>query len=104
MLTEDFMDARWVNLATALAIGLLLGMERERAKGEGPERGAATDRPGPRDFQRGSLARRYSGAESVSRWLAVLRELTGSTRFARQHAHQDSSLSHEVVPQGRNHV
>lgn len=35
------MDADWLNLAAALGIGLLIGIERERRKGEGPLRRAA---------------------------------------------------------------
>ena len=35
------METPWLNVATALALGLLLGLERERAKGEGAARGAA---------------------------------------------------------------
>ena len=35
------MDTDWLNLAAALGIGLLIGIERERRKGEGPLRRAA---------------------------------------------------------------
>ena len=35
------MDIDWLNLAAALGIGLLIGIERERRKGEGPLRRAA---------------------------------------------------------------
>ena len=34
-------NALWLNLAVALGIGLLIGAERERSKGNGPERSAA---------------------------------------------------------------
>ena len=34
-------NALWLNLAVALGIGLLIGAERERSKGSGPERSAA---------------------------------------------------------------
>jgi uncharacterized membrane protein YhiD involved in acid resistance len=35
------MDAVILNLAVALGIGLLIGVERERRKGEGPSRSSA---------------------------------------------------------------
>ncbi|KGF69761.1 membrane protein, partial [Hoeflea sp. BAL378] len=47
----------WINFTVALAIGLLIGLERERSKGEGPLRRAA----GIRTFALASLA----GAVSV---------------------------------------
>ena len=45
------MDPLILNLAVALGIGLLIGAERERQKGEGPSRGPA----GIRTFAIGSL-------------------------------------------------
>lgn len=37
----NYIDPAWLNLGVALAIGLLIGIERERSKGEGPHRGVA---------------------------------------------------------------
>ena len=45
-------DPAWLNLGVALAIGFLIGIERERSKGEGPGRSAA----GLRTFTLTSLA------------------------------------------------
>lgn len=45
------MDTAWINYAVALGIGLLIGLERERSKGEGPARGPA----GIRTFALASL-------------------------------------------------
>jgi uncharacterized membrane protein (DUF4010 family) len=38
---EGGLSGPWLNFAVALALGLLIGIERERRKGEGPTRGAA---------------------------------------------------------------
>lgn len=59
-------DTLWLNLAVALGIGLLIGAERERSKGSGPERSAA----GIRTFTIASLL----GAISVTFnfWLLVV--------------------------------
>ena len=58
-------NALWLNLAVALGIGLLIGAERERSKGTGPERSAA----GIRTFTIASLL----GAVSitVNFWLLI---------------------------------
>jgi uncharacterized membrane protein (DUF4010 family) len=45
------MDPTWINYFVALGIGLLIGLERERSKGEGPARGPA----GIRTFALASL-------------------------------------------------
>ncbi len=60
-----FDNSIWINLAAALAIGLLIGVERERSKGTGPNRAAA----GIRTFTIASLL----GAISilVNFWLLV---------------------------------
>ena len=56
----------WLNLAVALGIGLLIGAERERSKGTGPDRASA----GIRTFTIASLL----GAVSVTFnfWLLVV--------------------------------
>lgn len=48
----NHIDPAWLNLGVALAIGLLIGIERERSKGDGPRRGVA----GLRTFALISLA------------------------------------------------
>src|SRR5687767_5232134 len=48
----NHIDPAWLNLGVALAIGLLIGIERERSKGDGPRRGVA----GLRTFALTSLA------------------------------------------------
>lgn len=45
-------DSLWLDFAVALAIGLLIGLERERSKGEGPARRPA----GIRTFTLSTLA------------------------------------------------
>lgn len=48
----DPQDSNWINLGVALAVGFLIGIERERSKGTGPERAVA----GLRTFALISLA------------------------------------------------
>ncbi|HET9448624.1 MAG TPA: MgtC/SapB family protein, partial [Steroidobacteraceae bacterium] len=48
----NHINPAWLNLGVALAIGLLIGIERERSKGSGPHRGVA----GLRTFALTSLA------------------------------------------------
>lgn len=50
--TTNYLSGGWVSLGVALAIGFLIGIERERSKGDGPERAAA----GLRTFTLTSLA------------------------------------------------
>src|SRR5688500_16868719 len=40
-MTVNPVDTGWVNLGVALAIGFLIGIERERSKGDGPQRAVA---------------------------------------------------------------
>jgi uncharacterized membrane protein (DUF4010 family) len=58
--------ALWLNLAVALGIGLLIGAERERSKGTGPNRSAA----GIRTFTIASLLGAVSN--TVNFWLLVV--------------------------------
>src|SRR5688500_18472268 len=51
-MTVNPVDTGWVNLGVALAIGFLIGIERERSKGAGPNRAVA----GLRTFTLISLA------------------------------------------------
>lgn len=51
-MTVDPQDSGWMNLGVALAIGFLIGIERERSKGTGPQRAVA----GLRTFTLISLA------------------------------------------------
>ncbi|WP_116808772.1 MgtC/SapB family protein [Steroidobacter cummioxidans] len=51
-MTVDPQDSGWINLGVALAIGFLIGIERERSKGSGPGRAVA----GLRTFTLISLA------------------------------------------------
>lgn len=51
-MTIDTAASNWINLGIALALGLLIGIERERSKGEGPQRAVA----GLRTFALISLA------------------------------------------------
>lgn len=50
--TNNYLSGGWVSLGVALAIGFLIGIERERSKGDGPKRAAA----GLRTFTLTSLA------------------------------------------------
>lgn len=58
-------NALWLNLAVALGIGLLIGAERERSKGTGPERSAA----GIRTFTISALLGAVS--TTIDFWLLV---------------------------------
>ncbi|MBM0103836.1 MgtC/SapB family protein [Steroidobacter sp. S1-65] len=40
-MTIDSADTTWMNLGVALAVGFLIGIERERSKGDGPRRAVA---------------------------------------------------------------
>ncbi|MET0535338.1 MAG: MgtC/SapB family protein [Steroidobacter sp.] len=51
-IADTHIDDSWINLGVALAIGLLIGIERERSKGDGPQRATA----GLRTFALTSLA------------------------------------------------
>ena len=51
-MTIDSADTTWMNLGVALAVGFLIGIERERSKGDGPQRAVA----GLRTFTLISLA------------------------------------------------
>lgn len=51
-MTLDAADTTWMNLGVALAVGFLIGIERERSKGDGPQRAVA----GLRTFTLISLA------------------------------------------------
>ncbi len=80
----------------ALGIGLLIGIDRERKKGEGPTRGAA----GLRTFTLASLA----GATGVAvggeiLLAAVALGVTGFASLSYWHAHDtDPGLTTEIAP------
>jgi uncharacterized membrane protein (DUF4010 family) len=84
----------WLNLAVALGIGLLIGAERERSKGTGPERSAA----GIRTFTIASLL----GAVSIvfNFWLLVVSILCvmifAATSYFAKHS-KDPGLTTEIT-------
>lgn len=59
------LQAGWVGLAVALGVGLLIGIERERRKGEGDDRAAAGVRTFAITAFTGALARTLGGGELV---------------------------------------
>lgn len=69
----DIVDPRLIGVAAALGIGLLIGIERERRKGEGPERAAA----GLRTFTLASLLGALAMLLGGGLTLAVLAGVVG---------------------------
>lgn len=66
-------DVLWINLAVALGIGLLIGVEREKRKGTGADRGPA----GIRTFALVSLLGALSASLSVWVLAAALLGVAG---------------------------
>lgn len=72
----DNIDHRLIGLAAALGIGLLIGMERERRKGEGPARAAAGLRTFTLAALLGALAMLLGGGATLAVLAGVVGVLT----------------------------
>jgi uncharacterized membrane protein (DUF4010 family) len=91
----DFVDSRLIGVAAALGIGLLIGMERERRKGEGPARAAAGLRTFTLASLLGSLAMLLGGGLT----LAVLAGVVGVLAVVsyRKSSVDDPGLTTEIA-------
>jgi uncharacterized membrane protein (DUF4010 family) len=88
-------DQRLIGLAAALGIGLLIGIERERRKGEGPSRAAA----GLRTFTLASLLGALAVLLGGGMVLAVLAGVVGvlAALAYRRTAREDPGLTTEIA-------
>ena len=77
-------DEIWVRFVVALCIGLLVGVERERTKGEGPSRREAGIRTFALTSMLGALAFYMGGALLLAAAFAAVSILTGVAYFRRQ--------------------
>ncbi|OYW27337.1 MAG: hypothetical protein B7Z51_09045, partial [Methyloversatilis sp. 12-65-5] len=92
---SESVDPRLIGLAAALGIGLLIGMERERRKGEGPARAAAGLRTFTLAALLGALAMLLGGGLT----LAVLAAAVGLLAVVsyRKSADADPGLTTEIA-------
>ncbi|MEI6160226.1 MAG: DUF4010 domain-containing protein [Roseococcus sp.] len=88
------MTGPWTNLAVALGIGLLIGLERERSKGEGPTRRPAGIRTFALASLLGALALHLGGVPLLVVALAGLGVLTALS-YLRSHE-RDHGLTTEI--------
>jgi uncharacterized membrane protein (DUF4010 family) len=75
------MDSVWFDFAVALALGLLIGLERERSKGEGPNRRPAGIRTFALASLLGALAIHVGGVVLLATVVAILGGLVGLAYF-----------------------
>ena len=71
------MDTLWFDFAVAIALGLLIGLERERSKGEGPRRRPAGIRTFALASLLGALAIHVGGVTLLATALAIIGLLAG---------------------------
>ena len=71
------MDTLWFDFAVAIALGLLIGLERERSKGEGPRRRPAGIRTFALASLLGALAIHVGGVTLLAAALAIIGLLAG---------------------------
>jgi uncharacterized membrane protein (DUF4010 family) len=90
----DDMTVSWYNLAVALGIGLLIGLERERSKGEGPSRRPAGIRTFTLASLLGALASHLGGLVLLAVALAGVIVLTALS-YLRSHE-ADHGLTTEI--------
>jgi len=91
---HDGMMAPWYNLAVALGIGLLIGLERERSKGDGPTRRPAGIRTFALASLLGAVAVHLGGALLLAAALAGICVLTALSYV---HSHEsDPGLTTEI--------
>ncbi|MBP6195462.1 MAG: MgtC/SapB family protein, partial [Methyloversatilis sp.] len=91
----DNIDHRLIGLAAALGIGLLIGMERERRKGEGPARAAAGLRTFTLAALLGALAMLLGGGLTLAVLAGVVGVLT-TVSYVRSSA-DDPGLTTEIA-------
>ncbi|GGH15238.1 hypothetical protein GCM10007036_15100 [Alsobacter metallidurans] len=89
------MSGLWLNFTVALALGLLIGVERERSKGEGPTRGAAGLRTFAIAAVLGAVAVHVGGPWALITVLAGVAALT-AVAYARDRG-DDPGLTTEVA-------
>jgi len=87
-------DAEWLNFAVALALGLLIGVERERNKGEGPARRSAGVRTFALAALLGAVAMHVGNVALLATIAAAVAALAGISYF-RGHD-EDPGLTTEV--------
>jgi uncharacterized membrane protein (DUF4010 family) len=87
-------DSLWLDFAVALAIGLLIGLERERSKGEGPARRPAGIRTFTLSTLAGALAF-HVGAVTLLATLVGAMALLTAVSYARKDA-DDPGLTTDV--------
>jgi len=88
------MTTSWYNLAVALGVGLLIGLERERSKGEGPSRRPAGIRTFALASLLGAVAGHLGGAALLAVALAGVIILTALSYFRSHEA--DHGLTTEI--------
>lgn len=75
------MESLWFDFAVAIALGLLIGLERERSKGEGPSRRPAGIRTFALASLLGALAIHVGGVALLATALAIIGLLAGLAYF-----------------------
>lgn len=80
------MDSLWLDFAVAIALGLLIGLERERSKGEGPDRRPAGIRTFALASLAGALAIHVGGVALLATVVAGIGAFAGLAYFR---AHDD---------------
>jgi len=89
------MSGLWFNVLVALALGLLIGIERERSKGEGPSRGAAGLRTFGLAALLGAIAIQVGGPWALLAVLAGVSVLTALSYFRERGT--DPGLTTEIA-------
>lgn len=89
------MSGPWLNFAVALALGLLVGLERERRKGEGPGRGAAGVRSFALATLLGAIATHVGGPWALLATFAGVAALTALS-YARDRG-DDPGVTTEIA-------
>ncbi|MGO3932410.1 MgtC/SapB family protein [Rhodopseudomonas pseudopalustris] len=89
------MTAPWINLAVALALGLFIGLDRERRKGDGPTRGAAGIRTFALTALLGALAIQIGGNWLLAAAVCGLAALTAIAYW--NGSRTDPGLTSEVA-------
>jgi len=74
-------DPEWINFAVALTLGLLIGAERERSKGEGPTRRSTGIRTFALVALLGAVAMHVGGVVLLATITAAVAALTGLSYF-----------------------
>jgi uncharacterized membrane protein (DUF4010 family) len=89
------MTSPWLNFAVALSLGLLVGLERERSKGEGPDRRPAGIRTFALAALLGAICTHIGGVIVLSVAVAAIASLAALSYFRSREA--DPGLTTEVA-------